>query len=215
MIPKNDACIVPVQTPTALVVLLHGYGASGEDLLPLARAFSEVLPSVAFWMPNGPERLSAGGCAGYQWFPLTEEDFDNRIPLESLISRLEYATQAVCARLQQSSAELPIVIGGFSQGAALAFHVGLYGVPTLGVLGYSGFFEPLLKRSPAFSPPLFWCHGALDEVVPPSAMQRMHVMFPAMETHLIPSVAHHISPEGASLGMRFLKKILVPGETLL
>ena len=42
---------------THLVVLLHGYGADGNDLIGLAEHWREFLPGAAFVAPNAPDRV--------------------------------------------------------------------------------------------------------------------------------------------------------------
>ena len=69
----------PLRAPaTHLVVLCHGYGSDGNDLISLAPHWQSALPGAAFASPNAPERC-AGSPMGYQWFPLSRID-----PLESL-----------------------------------------------------------------------------------------------------------------------------------
>ncbi len=51
----------------ALGVLLHGYGADGNDLIGLAQAWAPLLPDVAFAAPSAPEPLP-GQPQGRQWF---------------------------------------------------------------------------------------------------------------------------------------------------
>ena len=54
-----------------LVVLLHGVGADGDDLIGLAPALSAFLPHAAFVAPNGPEPCDMAPF-GYQWFSLQD-----------------------------------------------------------------------------------------------------------------------------------------------
>src|ERR1043165_1641982 len=58
---------------THLVVLCHGYGADGNDLIGLAPLWQRLMPTVAFAAPNAPERC-AGAPMGYQWFPISRLD---------------------------------------------------------------------------------------------------------------------------------------------
>ncbi|MCP5910277.1 hypothetical protein NL326_27115, partial [Klebsiella pneumoniae] len=57
----------------ALVVLLHGYGADGRDLIDIGAAFANLLPGAAFVAPHAPEPC-AEEPVGRQWFPLTFRD---------------------------------------------------------------------------------------------------------------------------------------------
>src|SRR5499427_11026670 len=58
---------------SALVVLLHGYGANGDDLIALAQAWQDRLPEVAFVAPNAPQSIP-GMPGALQWFPLSLRD---------------------------------------------------------------------------------------------------------------------------------------------
>jgi hypothetical protein len=58
--------------PRQLVVLLHGYGADGEDLIGLGEPLGEVLPEALFAAPDAPTRC-AQNPFGYEWFPLDFE----------------------------------------------------------------------------------------------------------------------------------------------
>src|ERR1700733_6882647 len=60
-----------------LVVLLHGYGADGNDLIEIGRAWQNMLPDAAFVSPHAPERC-AQTATGRQWFPLTFRDPNER-----------------------------------------------------------------------------------------------------------------------------------------
>ncbi|MEM6357820.1 MAG: hypothetical protein AAF844_19350, partial [Pseudomonadota bacterium] len=53
----------------ALVVLLHGYGADGQDLIGLAQPLGQVLPNAAFRAPDAPEPCRVNPM-GRQWFPI-------------------------------------------------------------------------------------------------------------------------------------------------
>src|SRR5438552_1584635 len=64
--------VPPLAGPaTQLVVLCHGYGSDGNDLIGLAPHWQRILPGAAFAAPNAPERVPG---AGYQWFALSRID---------------------------------------------------------------------------------------------------------------------------------------------
>ena len=54
--------------PRQLVVLLHGFGADGRDLVSLGRQWAQLLPDAAIVAPNAPEPCP-GTPGGRQWFP--------------------------------------------------------------------------------------------------------------------------------------------------
>ena len=61
--------------PQQLVVLCHGLGADGNDLIGLAPYFSQVLPDAKFVSPNAPFKCDMA-TFGYQWFSLQERTED-------------------------------------------------------------------------------------------------------------------------------------------
>src|SRR2546423_9775747 len=82
---------------THLVVLCHGYGADGNDLIGLAPHWQGLLPTVAFVAPNAPERCPG---AGYQWFPISRLDPQEiRRGVESASSGLNSFLDADLSRL--------------------------------------------------------------------------------------------------------------------
>src|ERR1700682_4117063 len=77
--PKLDGPSIAPRSGTAkqLVFCLHGYGADGNDLIEIGRAWQQALPDAAFVSPHAPERC-AQAPAGRQWFNLTFRDPDER-----------------------------------------------------------------------------------------------------------------------------------------
>src|SRR3954462_4837514 len=127
----------PVRGPaTHLVVLVHGYGADGQDLIGLAQHWQELLPTVAFAAPNAPSRIPGG--PGYQWFPIS------RIDPHEMQKGVEAAGPALDAYLDAELARLDLpperlALAGFSQGTMLSLHVGLGGrVRPAAIVGFSG-----------------------------------------------------------------------------
>src|SRR5215207_5969080 len=60
-----------------LVVFLHGYGADGNDLIEIGRAWQQLLPQAAFVSPHASERCGQAP-SGRQWFNLTFRDPEER-----------------------------------------------------------------------------------------------------------------------------------------
>ena len=60
-----------------LVVFLHGYGADGNDLIDIGRAWQGLLPDAAFVSPHAPEPCGQAP-TGRQWFSLTFRDDNER-----------------------------------------------------------------------------------------------------------------------------------------
>ncbi len=70
LIPRSGAA-------RQLVVFLHGYGADGNDLIEIGRAWQQLLPHAAFVSPHAPEPCGQAP-VGRQWFPLTFRDPNER-----------------------------------------------------------------------------------------------------------------------------------------
>ena len=136
---------------THLVVLCHGYGADGNDLIGLAPHWQRGLPTVAFVAPNAPEPC-AGLAAGFQWFPISRLDpGEMQKGVESAADALNAFLDAELARLDLPPDRLALV--GFSQGTMMSLHVGLRrAVKPAAIVGYSGMLargaemEPLAGR---------------------------------------------------------------------
>ena len=116
--------VAPKEGPAhQLVVFLHGYGADGNDLIEIGRAWAEILPQAAFVSPHAP-RPCGQAPMGREWFPLTFRNPTERwdgcnMAAPALGSFLD----AELARHQLPPSALALV--GFSQGTMMALHVGL------------------------------------------------------------------------------------------
>lgn len=199
----------------ALVVLVHGYGANGEDLIALGEAWRDLLPGTAFAAPDGPEPLPHAAMGGFQWFDLTFRDPDELWkgclragPL------LDQFIDEELLRLGLSGDRLALV--GFSQGTMLALHTGLRRATSpAAILGYSGVIagpEHLeadrAGHAPGDQPPVLLVHGEMDNVIPVDALAfSTHALAEAgiaSSWHRSPGLGHGIDEEGLALGGRFL-----------
>jgi phospholipase/carboxylesterase len=194
-----------------LVVLFHGYGADGSDLIPLGEAWSTVLPDAAFVAPNGPEPC-ADFPIGRQWFPLALRD-----PAE-IAKGLAGVAPTVTAFLDGRLKSLGLgaenlVLAGFSQGAMLALDAGLRRRgPIAGIIAYSGLLVPPGGGGPF--PPVLLGHGGLDPLVPAAAMVAAEAGLRSagvrVEAQLRPALGHGIDSEEIAAGARFLRQCFAP-----
>ena len=122
--------------PDSLVILLHGYGSNGEDLMGLAPYWAKELPNTEFLALDAFTPCEMG--MGYQWFTLT-----SWVPAHMLdaaapaIDRLNaFITDAI---KNYDVAPSRVVLVGFSQGTMMALLAApRRAAPIAGVLGYSG-----------------------------------------------------------------------------
>lgn len=216
MVEQLDGPRVPAARGTArhLVVLLHGYGANGDDLIGLADAWREMLPHAVFVAPNAPQTVP-GTAFGRQWFPLRAAGFgDAEQMMLDASARVAPAAPTMHAFLDSELMRhnlAPSALGlvGFSQGTMLALHVGVRRpVPVAAVVGYAGIFarssEPLAPELP----PILLSHGDADEVVPVTALfdaaPALGDAGASVRWHIAPGIGHGIDPESLYLGGRFL-----------
>jgi phospholipase/carboxylesterase len=197
--------MAPARGPaTHLVVLVHGYGADGQDLLGLANHWQGLLPTVAFAAPNAPARIPGG--PGYQWFPISRIDpHEMKKGVEAAGPALDEYLDAELARLGLTPERLALV--GFSQGTMLSLAVGLRRkVQPAAIVGFSG----LLAGPPPEGefPPILLTHGDSDQVIPPQAMflaaGQLGLAGAAVQWHLAGGMGHGIDPEGLSMAGQFL-----------
>jgi len=194
--------------PDRLVVLVHGYGADGNDLIGLGRHWQRLLPTAAFAAPNAPQRCD-GNPMGYQWFPITRLDPNEMAAgVDSAAPLLRDFLDAELAAHGLDGSRLALV--GFSQGTMMALHVGPHLAPgPVGILGYSGaLVAPERLARAAAKPPVMLVHGDADDMVPVAAM---HAAAGALgdagfrvRWHVARGVGHGIDPEGLEMGGRFI-----------
>lgn len=195
--------------PRQVVVLLHGYGSDGNDLIALGQHWRPLLPEALFIAPNAPDPC-ADNPAGFQWFPLQ---------LDRTISRVEgtpLARETIVVLLEELWAQTGLgpsetVLVGFSQGAMMALHVALSLEQSVrGVVAFSGALIPpagFPEATPA-RPPVALIHGDLDQVVDPQLSRDAAAALQAggleVVLHMSPGTAHGISADGLDFATGFL-----------
>jgi phospholipase/carboxylesterase len=203
--------------PTSLVVLLHGLGANGADLMGLAPYWAEALPDTAFVAPDAPEPCDMAPY-GFQWFSLQD-----RNPLV-LMQGVAAAAPVLDGFLDEILAEQGVdpqrlALVGFSQGTMMSLHVGLRrAAAPAAIVGYSGALlaGPELFLQIRARPPVLLVHGDADPIVPVGALDAAAIGLRAVgvtvETERRPGLGHSIDDVGLASGAAFLAAALRPGE---
>ena len=197
-----------------LVVFLHGYGADGNDLIEIGRAWAGLLPDTAFVSPHAP-RPCGQAPVGREWFPLTFREANERwVGVQAAAPGLNAFLDAELARRKLPPSALALV--GFSQGTMMALHVGLRrAVAPAAIVGYSGLLVlPPDVDAEAFAaeiksrPPVLLVHGDRDDLIPPQALfqasQGLAALEVPVEWHISPGIGHGIDGEGLRHGGEFL-----------
>jgi phospholipase/carboxylesterase len=156
--------------PRKLVVLLHGLGADGFDLIDLAPRWGKAVPEALFIAPHAPEACDIAP-HGRQWFSVGDRAPGQmlagvRVAAEQLSAFLDHET----ARLGLKASDVALM--GFSQGAMTALFTGLRrAAPPAAILAYAGRLigaETLATELRGVAPVLL-VHGEADGVVPAAA----------------------------------------------
>jgi len=199
--------------PTSLVVLLHGYGSNGEDLIGLTPFWRDALPDTLFVAPNAPQ-ICPGAPDGYQWWALTSLSPEARAAgVRQSAPILNSFIDNLLARY--GLAEDRLVLIGFSQGTMMALHVGPRRVGAIaGIIGFSGMLaDPeALAEDVRSKPPVLLIHGDADDVLPVSSLVRARQTLETLgfdvSSHVSPGLGHGIDEAGIGLGLDFLVRRL-------
>jgi phospholipase/carboxylesterase len=199
--------------PRQLVVLLHGYGADGEDLIGLAPYVARLLPEAAFLSPHAPERCAMQPM-GRQWWGIETFSPDERLAgAKRAAPVLDAFIDAELERYGLDESRLALV--GFSQGTMMALHVGLRRERQLAcIVGYSGALvaPDRLPQEIRSKPPVLLVHGDRDELLLPDstleAVQGLSTAGVNVEWHFSQGAGHTIAQDGLDLGAAYLARAL-------
>jgi len=194
------------------VVLLHGYGANGDDLIALGQEWQRRLPETAFVAPNAPQAIR-GMHGGLQWFPLTLRDpGEYWRGVAGAQPALDRFLDAELARHRLGPERLVLV--GFSQGTMMALHAGLRrAVAPAGIVAYSGLLAgPEHLSETKGRPPVLLVHGEADDLIPLEALHMAREALAAaglpVEWHVRPRLGHGIDREGQWMAASFIAEVL-------
>lgn len=198
--------------PKKIILLLHGFGSSGTDMISLAPQWQDALPDTLFLAPHAPQRCAMMG-DGYQWWGLSG------FAPSALAAGAAAAAPAIDAFIdrkltQYGLTEADLALVGFSQGTMMALHIGLRRPRAVAaIVGYSGMLTGTagLANDDYSKPPVLLVHGTADPVVPiaalhmsESGLKRLGV---EVTTHISHGIAHSVDPVGLRLGRDFIASI--------
>jgi phospholipase/carboxylesterase len=189
-------------SPQQLILLMHGWGNSAQDMAPLAQALQQAFPQAALVAPDAPhpyERASPGApnAAARQWYSI--KDLSPTVWPGRVAATLP-ALQTWVRTQQQRLGVAPAAtaLAGFSQGAIVALGLALQDDGICGrVLSFGG----CLVAEPAAAPrhtTLHFFHGADDTVIPAARARESLAWLAALKgdatLDVATSVAHELHP---------------------
>ena len=207
--PKSGA------VPKQIVLLLHGLGSNGQDLISLAPYWADAVPDAVFVSPDAPFPcdMAPGMRNSFQWFSLQSRD------PQDMLSGVQTAQPLLDAYIDRLLDEFGVEDGqlalvGFSQGTMMSLYVGPRRKKQIaGILGYSGALigAESLGAPEIQKPPVCLIHGQADDVVP---VQAYHMARQVLEQngftvsgHTTPGLPHSIDGQGIEAGAAFLKSV--------
>lgn len=172
--------LAPQGEATASVIWLHGLEANGDDLQPLAAALKlpQSLP-VRFIFPHAPKQAvtACNGLIMSSWYDiLIREGNQRKVDAEQLQESVINIHHLIQQEIQRGIPANKIILAGFSQGGAVAYHAALtFSRPLAGLLAMSTYFpaaEEISEWNANTQMPIYIQHGTQDEVVVESLGQQ-------------------------------------------
>ena len=208
--------------PAAAVIWLHGLGDSGRGWSDLAARYAGPLPGVEWAFPNAPAQPVScnGGVTMPSWFDLAEIPIAPGGPHDeaSFSDAVRSIHRMLDAEVARGTPSEKIVVGGFSQGGALALRSVLHYPKKLGgcvVLSGWAPGEQELKaglRNENRDTRVWWGHGVSDPVVRLECMEAGADLLGGLNvpctTRAFPGMEHSACPEELEDVQAFLQEQL-------
>lgn len=199
-----------------VVLLLHGLGSNGQDLISLAPLWAKDLPDTVFISPDAPfvcDMVPPGYPNAYQWFSLADRAPDKvKAGIEIAQPLLHEFMDQILEQYDLTADRMALV--GFSQGTMMSLYAGpRYKDQIAGVLGFSGalFGEDALGEN-THTFPVCLVHGEADDVVPVAAYHHAYESLKEagfkVSGHTTPGLPHSIDEAGIQAGQDFLKSVM-------
>ena len=196
--------------PAQLVVLCHGLGADGHDLIDLAPTWGHALPDAAFVSVDAPFAHDSG--FGRQWWSVA--DRSPPVVEAGVRSAAEFLDRFIDAELQRLG--LPAdgyAMMGFSQGAMTVLFTGLRrSSAPRAILAFSGALiaPETLATELANHAPVLLVHGEADDVVPAQRSRDAEAALRGanvpVEAVYVPRLGHGIDDTGLAMGVLTLQR---------
>jgi phospholipase/carboxylesterase len=198
----------------SLIILLHGHGSHGGEMIELARAWQARFPKAAFVAPDGLQVMGGGA---RRWFPVTSAS------LEELAAGAEAARPELEAFIDVEGKRYGVVrartvIVGFSQGSIVALNLAIKSQhPLAGIIGFSGMLAAAsVSEAMAQATPITLLHGALDHLIPASAVSTAEAVLTqagfSVASTIFDGLGHGIDERSLAAGANAIGQALGSGR---
>jgi len=225
--------VPPKGKHSATVIFMHGLGDSGYGWSPVADQLSRDpgFQHIKWVLPHAPTVpcTANGGMPMPGWFDILSFGFKGPEDETGILQSRDEVNKLIAQEVDEGLPPNRIVVGGFSQGGAVALATGLTAELKLaGLTVLSGWF-PIrekvkgLLRSPATTLPIFWGHGKDDQLVPLSigelskeelktvgVSETKEPGEPGILFNVYPNLAHSADMQEIKDWANWLKKVIPP-----
>ena len=161
------------QAPEVSVIWLHGLGADGSDFVPLVPALASEVP-VRFLFPHAPRRPVTinDGMVMRAWYDVLALEGSRREDATGIRESARRIEALIAAEMARGVPPARVILAGFSQGGAMALHVGLRHEARLGGLLVLSAYLALADTAAAEASAtgrrasIFLAHGTEDPLIP-------------------------------------------------
>jgi phospholipase/carboxylesterase len=206
--------------PTAAVIWLHGLGADGNDFAPIIPELKlPASPGIRFIFPSAPSMPVTvnGGYVMPAWYDIIGRNLMDQEDAAGIQKSAAAITELIEKEASRGIAYKRIVLAGFSQGCAMALHIGLrFPHQLAGIIALSGYLPLAMtanteKHSANSNTPIFMAHGTYDPVVTIDRAQASYAMLEKMgysvDWNEYP-MEHSVNHEELMDISRFLQEVL-------
>jgi phospholipase/carboxylesterase len=208
--------------PTFTIIWMHGLGADGHDFEPLVpELLDDGMPVLRFVFPHAPVRAVTinNGYEMRAWYDIIGIDRRSAEDFDGIKASADAVSHLIKAENDRGVATNRIAVAGFSQGGAMALHIGTrYPEKLAGIIALSSYLPQSRDLASAKSPanqatPIFMAHGYQDPVVPyplgDDSRQTLQAAGYTVEWHAYPMPHSLCEPEVTDI-RAWLKRVTAP-----
>lgn len=207
--------------PSAAVIWLHGLGADGNDFVPIIPELRlEGCPGIRFVFPSAPSMPVTvnGGYVMPAWYDIVGRNLMDQEDAAGIHRSATSIVELIEREASRGIAYENIVLAGFSQGCAMALHIGLrFPHKLAGIIALSGYLPLAMsliteKHSANQNTPIFMGHGMYDAVVVPERAEASYAALKKMGYQVNWNeypMEHSVNREELMDISRFLQSVLI------